>query len=71
MLHTNFSTINQVFSFNYKPLDQYGIISKLNETYAIITNKTSRLVYLLKDVKAYFKKKDVKSIIVPKKKLRI
>ena len=36
MLHRNFININQVFSFNYKPLDQYGTISKLNETYAII-----------------------------------
>ena len=58
MLHPNFRNINQVFSFNYKPLDQYGTISKLNETYAIITNKTSRLVYLLKDhVKSLLKKK--------------
>ena len=36
MLHPNFRNINKVFSFNYKPLDQYGTISKLNETYAII-----------------------------------
>ena len=35
MLHPNFRSINQVFSFNYEPLNTYGTISKLNKTHGI------------------------------------
>nr|POE45228.1 flavonol 3-sulfotransferase [Quercus suber] len=35
MLHPNFRNINQVFSFNYKPLNQYGIINDTGVFYGI------------------------------------